>query len=367
MNREDDIESLHELWAKELAENGGRRFVENAPVADGFVLYDNIPIRVDHSAFGATYVCSVYTTIVDYAVEELDIVSSISPAKKIHFRTLVFFISKLLRVVKIDEVVSVNNFLLSTNFYPTYRPGLATKIITELSEKYPKHAIMFRSVNRRCNAELICELKNTGCFLIPSRQVFIIDPKNTDLRRCRSHQNDLKLFRKTPYKVAEHHDLLDADFRRIVQLYDLLYLEKYSQFNPAFTEEFIRFAHDTGLIRFVGLRNESGILDGIKGCYYRGNVMTSSIIGYDTALPQKLGLYRMLTALSIQEAEKSGMLFNMSSGVGPFKLSRCAVKEIEFSAVYTKHLKLSLKKVVWSMLVRLLNMLVLPMMEKYDF
>lgn len=82
----------------------------------------------------------------------------------------------------------------------------------------------------------------------------------------------------------------------------------------------------------------NGVLDEIAGCLGMHETMTTLVIGYDVALPCKLGLYRMLTALVFQEARDTGRLLNLSAGAAQFKRHRVGKAQIEYSAVYVAHL-----------------------------
>lgn len=67
-------------------------------------------------------------------------------------------------------------------------------------------------------------------------------------------------------------------------------------------------------------------------------LITAPIVGYDTRLPGKEGLYRMLTALCIEEAARRRWVLNFSSGASHFKRLRGGAPEIEYSMVYVRHL-----------------------------
>ncbi|HVY71025.1 MAG TPA: GNAT family N-acetyltransferase, partial [Verrucomicrobiae bacterium] len=61
-------------------------------------------------------------------------------------------------------------------------------------------------------------------------------------------------------------------------------------------------------------------------------------IGYDTSLPQELGLYRVLVTMLLQRTAEEKLLLNYSSGAGDFKRRRGGEPVIEFNAIYTRHL-----------------------------
>ena len=98
---------------------------------------------------------------------------------------------------------------------------------------------------------------------------------------------------------------------------------------------------ENGILRCYGLRNSIGSLDGVIGFFQRGEVMTAPIVGYDTTLPQALGLYRRLTAIALRRARSERLLFNMSAGAGSFKRHRGGTAAFEYTMVYNRHLPFS--------------------------
>ena len=62
------------------------------------------------------------------------------------------------------------------------------------------------------------------------------------------------------------------------------------------------------------------------------------IVGYDTALPQKAGLYRLATACAYRACIEHGWRLNFSAGAAGFKRLRGGIPSIEYSAVHARHL-----------------------------
>ena len=58
---------------------------------------------------------------------------------------------------KLYENIYINNFLLSTNLYPDFSQKHIDEIKNFLIEKYPDHALIFRSINTQ-NEKLLCKL-----------------------------------------------------------------------------------------------------------------------------------------------------------------------------------------------------------------
>ncbi|MNC45382.1 hypothetical protein D3C75_943410 [compost metagenome] len=91
--------------------------------------------------------------------------------------------------------------------------------------------------------------------------------------------------------------------------------------------------------------------------------MTAPLFGYDTSLPQSLGLYRMLSAVLIDLAGSRGQLLHESSGVGQFKRNRGAVAATELSAVFDQGTS-RLNRCSWSFLGWLLRRVGIPLIQK---
>ena len=66
--------------------------------------------------------------------------------------------------------------------------------------------------------------------------------------------------------------------------------------------------------------------------------MTAPVVGYNTTLPQSLGLYRLLMATVFEEAMRTNLVVNLSAGAAQFKRQRGGRAEIEYSAVLVRHL-----------------------------
>ena len=90
--------------------------------------------------------------------------------------------------------------------------------------------------------------------------------------------------------------------------------------------------------------------------------LSAPIVGYDTALPIKLGLYRQLTQLCFQETAARRILLNFSSGASQFKRMRGGQPRIEVSMIYVKHLPLS-RRIVWGLLSILTRAVGVPVMK----
>jgi len=329
-----------------------------------------LPLTINFKEYDTSYVTSVYTAFISYAREELKKIDNF--LVRMGLLTVIFISDFWLKFIKIDQVVSCNNFLLSTNLYPNFHwkddhlKSELKEFHESVKQKYPSHAIIFRSLNEYSNSKLISVFESMGFKKVPSRQVYIFDKKLKDFTKTHNLRMDKKLFDKDVrfLKVAND-EIMESDYARIVELYNLLYLDKYSKFNPAFTVDYIRQAHALGLIKLFGLRSSHGILEGIVGCYDRYQTTTAPIVGYNTALPAPYGLYRMLMYYVISRADRLGLILNLSSGASNFKLLRGGVPFIEVSAVYTSHLQSLPQRLTWRALALILTYVVGPILKYY--
>ena len=322
-----------------------------------------LPLTINRAEYGNSYVCSPYTHYVTYCREELRIVGPLPGERLLGAGLGVLGLG--LRAGSINAAVCVNNWLLSTNLYPAIDAAQVAAITAALVARFPDRALVWRSVAPALHPSLARALSNAGYRLATSRRVYLLDPRTRAPFTSASYKRDRKRLRESGYRVVTPADLHPRDLPRLVELYDALYLAKYSRLNPQFTERFLEQAlrHETLTLR--ALREpESGRLDAVLGCFARGGVLTTPLFGYDDQVPQQVGLYRMLNVVLTHLARDRGLLLHQSSGVGHFKRSRGARPHLEFSAVYTRHLG-ARQRAAWATLAGLANRVGAPLLERY--
>lgn len=321
-----------------------------------------LPVTVNDGEYRNAYPCSPFT---HYALAAWEEAQRLKPwVLRPALGALIGPVAAILRAGQINKVVHVNNWLLSTNLYPALTTA-QLKAITGLHERFPEHALILRSLNDRMHGQTLAELQALGYRLIPSRQVWLHDLCHWEAFPEKARwqlRRDSRLIEETGYEVVPHEALTPADIPRLRELYRLLYLEKYSHFNPDFTERFFAHALQTHSLYLMALR-KAGRIDAVLGYFWRNEVMTTPVFGYDTGLPQSLGLYRMISAVLAQEARRRGLLLHASSGAASFKRHRGAVPAIEYSAVYDRHLPYH-RRLPWALLGRTLNAVAVPLIQK---
>lgn len=343
-----------------------RVFIKNVDTQlKQFAIEDyNLPATINNGQWQNSYVCSPYTALNGYCMEELEKVNN--RLFRMLVRPLIRLVGGYMKRRDINKNIHINNWMLSTNLYPNKMSGrdLATDTQT-WSNDFPDHALIFRSLNDFNNRTLIDNLKKTGYLLMPSRQVYLYDKTLSDIQKRHNVNVDAKLLTRNDYSYVPASDILASDIARIVELYNYLYIAKYSQFNPMFSEKFIEHLLQNPHFELYGFRNKQGELDAVGGRFSIDNVTSLPIVGYDTNLPAKLGLYRRVLIATNLHALESNLTFNASSGASHFKILRGATPFIEYSAIYIAHLPKA-RQSVWRLINALLTRIGVPIIQKYQ-
>ncbi|MEJ8544269.1 GNAT family N-acetyltransferase [Brevibacillus borstelensis] len=343
-------------------------YISNVQTRMGALVIDDLvlPVTVNDEEYDNSYVCSPYTHYISYAREEIKLVAS--PLLASLGGPLLSGAGAIMRLSRVNRIVFVNNWLLSTNLYHPLTAEQIGEITRFLTRRFPRHIVAFRSVSPAVCPEVCAGLERAGYGLVPSRFVYLFDPKQAGQKGWRVRntlKRDRDMMKKSGCRILRHEELGDEHAERIVELYQALYVDKYSHLNPQLTPAFVRLALHRRILTLIGLERE-GRLDGILGYFHRNGMMTTPLFGYDTALPKKLGLYRMLSSLLVSEAESRGLLLHQSAGVGAFKADRGAEGTAEFTAVYVRHLP-GWRQLIWKALAAVLDRVVIDMARKYKW
>ncbi|MEG2805234.1 hypothetical protein [Stenotrophomonas sp.] len=305
--------------------------IDTLPTAAG-----DLPVSIHDGRAGDAWVCSPRTTYADYAAEEG---ARYLPgwAAPVALRVIAS-LGRSLQWSGLDRAVPNTNWLLSTNLYPTLGLVDPAALVQAAIARWPGHTLWFRSLNAHDNADWLAALEAVGGQRVTSRQVYLYDDFDTLARRHGNLKADLALLRRTPLQHCRDQDVTEADYARIAELYALLYIGKHSRFNPVYDARFLRQWHRAGLLTFEGFRTDDGRLACVLGLYRQGRTATAPIVGYDTAQPQKMALYRLATACAYRACLANGWRLNFSAGAAGFKRLRGGVPAIEYSVVFARHL-----------------------------
>ncbi len=344
--------------------DGPQKYIKNVHNTQLMIAkVDNIIFPITISDFHPmnTYTVSPYNHYVSYGGYE-EVKHLNNPPVEALIKLIMSPVAWYFKNAELDKVAYVNNYLLSTNLYPSVSEEQLKALTEALPKWFPDRVIVFRSVDQKKNPHVYEALEKNHYEMVLSRQVWYMDP--VEASHTRQYKEDTRVLRKHDYEVVDGKNLGDGELHRALYLYNLLYLEKYSYYNPQFTFEFMKLARDEEILHLRVLKRE-GKINAVMGFFIRNDVMTQPLFGYDTSLPQEEGLYRLLTLITLQEGLKRNLLVHASGGVGKFKKIRGAKSVIEYNAVYHKHLPMKRRR-PWQ-LIKAISKYAIPYFQKMDF
>ncbi|SOB99269.1 hypothetical protein SAMN05880501_102176 [Ureibacillus xyleni] len=323
-----------------------------------------IPCTVNEETYENSYVCSPYTHYITYAKEELRFVSN--KLLRVILKALLNSFSIFAKKIEINKIFYINNYCLSTNLITPLTAEEVYLLKELLIERFPKHQLGFRSINKICHKDMLKSFKNEGFELLPSRYIYIStserlhSPTKSERKRRRQDEKCLT----EDMTIVTNEEFSAEDIERIVELYNQLYLEKYSKLNPQFTYKFIEKMLEKNLLLFQGIKI-NGQLEAISGTFVLDNMMTNPIYGYNLSLFPQAQLYRVLRHLNTKLALENNYLYHQSAGAGKFKKARSGIGTPEYTALYVDHLPFY-KKHFWKLLSFLLKKIGIPLVEKLE-
>jgi len=360
-----DWSALHDgAWARAyllpMLRDGVTPFIGNVRTELRLLLAEDqvLPLTINPGAQDNAWVVSPRNAYVDYAAEELREVDS--GALRATLRGALGGLGAVVRAGRIDRVVHVDNWCLSTNLHPPLRRETLAAIQALLRDTFPDHAHAWRSVHDWAGEPLPRDLASLGLLGLPARSCWVWDPANRQHRRSRDLDNDARLLRRSGFEIVDESALGPEDAPRLRALYDALYLDKYSRHNPWFTDRFVQLALSGGL--HVRALRRDGQLYGVLGYLARAGFMTTPLFGYDTALPLQTGLYRMISRVLVDESLEHGLVLHQSAGAASFKRNRHAESVLERTFVDTAHLPLG-RRAAWRVLHEAMERVAVPIVE----
>lgn len=295
-----------------------------------------LPATVHDAGAGDAWICSPRSTYVDYAAQEAQRYMHVGLGP--WTTRVIASIGTAVEWSGLDRAVALNNWLLSTNLYPPLGSIDLSSLMSEAVKRWPGYTLWFRSLNTEDNTGWLEALRAAGCNLVAARQVYFYSDVASAVDQHHNLRRDLALLRQTSLTHSPDHSITEADYPRIAELYHMLYIRKYSGFNPVYSADFLARWHRAGLLAFEGFRDGDGRLASVVGIFRLGQTATAPIVGYDTAQPRRAGLYRLATGCAYRACIEHGWRLNLSAGAAEFKRLRGGHPLIEYSAVYARHL-----------------------------
>lgn len=340
-------------------------YIRNVKTKIGIVAIDDllIPFTVNEKDYENSYVCSPYNHYVTYAKEELVMLKK--PVIEKILNGMIDGIGCVTKIIEINKVVYLNNWLLSTNLSVHLTEKQIQEIHQEIIKHYPSHLICYRSMNDCLYPNMLKDFQKNGYQKLPSRYVYISEPNVLEKAKKRIRntlKRDEKLLQNPNIEIIQHEDFTEHDINRVRELYQQLYLDKYSYQNPQFTDDYIRETYQTNSLHYMGIRI-NGILEGVFASKIYQGMMANPIVGYNTSLPKEMGMYRMIRYLAVQESIRHGRMYHQSAGVGRYKHDRGAIGFPEYTMIYTRHLTQG-KRMFWRVLCEILNRFAIKIVEK---
>jgi hypothetical protein len=326
-----------DAYLRALALDGPAAFADNARAtlrlvdASGTLL----PIVIVEPRRGLSDVCSPIARYAGYPSAEL--AKRGAPWLRPWARAALFGYAGLLRACAAERAVYVNNWLLATNPGRPLSADQYARLNAYLRERYPRHAIVHRTVNPYLNRAHHDALVAAGARMVCTRIVYLVDPRDARFRRSSDVRRDRRDYFRSAYRGRDVTAADPVDPARLAELYRLLYLDKHCRLNAAFNARFFdRVLHTPFFQTRIFARD--GRIDAFGVTYVSDGFVTGALTGYDVSLPRSLGLYRLAMMDKMLLAEARGMLLNLSGGAGGFKCLRGAFPVREFDAVFDAHL-----------------------------
>lgn len=370
-----DKKSLHQLhWpdteearqAKAILvpmmEEGVEAYIQNVATKLYLLQMDShiLPITVNEEEYDNSYVASNYyfITMLQEMAEKKN--PRLYPIQKPFIKTL----GHLFKGMKINKMVIVNNWLLTSTIYPSLTSDQISEITKFLISKFPGHLVIFRSLDEKSCTPLITTLRDLRYRMIMSRYVYMYDgDKKSEFSSKVNyrHRRDRRLVQTQGFEVVSDRMLNLKEISRLLQLYQGIYIDKHTSYSPSYTDKYLSKAIQNSFLKIYSLKKD-GEVAGVVGVFQRKNGMTAPFLGYDIKKNVNQ-LYGMLTQLAIDEAEQQHVVLNDGSGAGIAKLYRGMHAVPEFVAVYDRHLPFY-RRLFWSLSEKVVKHITYPLLKK---
>lgn len=333
---------------------GTKNFIDNVEAKMNVLVVDShvVPIIIIDEVYENSFVCSPYGHYISYALEASETIMKqkiLSQAMRVFVKGLGF----ALRKTKVNKIIYVNNWLFPTDIHSKeIHEDHVAAITSHLTKQFPNYSIAFKSVNKSLHGRLSEALHSHKYDFVVTRQVFLTDTSKEEIFQTRIFKSDLKMLRESKYTVVDKEQLKEKDYEKILKLYRKLYLDKYSKLNPQHNKNFIDLISKSDLFQIKAIKKDEEV-DGFFGYFIRDGIMTAPLFGYDEK-PEEKSLYRLLSTIMTLEAKQKGCLLHQSAGASFYKKVRRAEPQMEYMAVYSRHLPVW-RQLPWKFLKWIMN------------
>ena len=266
---------------------------------------------------GGSYLVSPTVHMIDYGRYEATLELGVPPALARAIEAL----RPLVRATGWDRQVQICQSLFSTNLLPD--AGTVLAAADRAARDHPDRAVVLRSLNDRHHSALMEALRARGFALVPSREVWIHDPRGRPTRDLRQDRARLARSGLRRGIVGER------EAEAALSLYEALYHRRYTPLNPHYTPTFLARAIRAGTLEVHGLWDGAALV-GMQALHRAGDELSTPMIGY---APGRPGLYSLTSVAAFDVAAAEGRSFNLSAGVAGWKRNRGAAPSLERFAI----------------------------------
>ncbi|HYO72036.1 MAG TPA: GNAT family N-acetyltransferase [Archangium sp.] len=345
-------EALASQFVGHYVEHGTAAYIENTrhqvmlAVIDG----EEVPLIINNGTDSRCYLTSSYVNYVLYAEDF---------ARSVKARwarwALLFFISLVRLIIRpshLDKAVYVNHWMVATGPALRFTPSQLERLAQALRKRFPDHALIFKRGTAETAAAMASRRSGPRFHSIFNRQMYVwrYEPSRKALRDFKADRNLLNQHLGNLRRLTTAEPGL---IERMRELYQSLYIDKYSSHNAFLTTAWFEEAFLRGLLEIYGIELE-GRLSFFTTCFVAGDELICSMVGHDPEMSRKHGLYRAGMSHMMMLAEQRGLTLNLSSGAGQFKQKRGCTTLAEHELLCFSHLPWR-ARLSWTLLSRIYN------------
>lgn len=250
------------------------------------------------------------------------------------YRAATYIFEHFGKIMKIDNAVFPYCYGFSTNLYNEGEIANLLENKNLLQEKYRNSAIILRSLNEKC-----FDLKSLHKYkYLPTRVVWYCDDLQAEVLSRKDTKSDNKAFAKSGLSWNEYDiDASKDKLPRIIELYKILYIDKYSKHNPDFSQEYLFYLISQGVLKLRCLETQNGEIVGFLAYFSTNNAISAPLIGYDADY-KSAPIYRIIMSEAANIAHRSKKALNHSGGAAKYKTNRGFTPLVEYMLIIDSHL-----------------------------